>query len=649
MPAFFGDDQVRRIKERIDLVQLMSEYTPMRKAGANYTGCCPFHQERSPSMYVYPDQGTYYCFGCQAHGDCITLIRERERLEFSDALALLAKRAGIVLEVSPAAKQARDRRDSLLPVVEFATSFYEKMLWEDESGSEARAYLAKRGLDLETCKRFRLGWAPGSSRLITEANRKRIPYEHLLAADLAIDRNGRPGDRFFERLTFPIADRFGNPVAFSARLMPAAEKKAKEAGIGVGKYVNSTDTPLYHKGSLVFNLHRARTQARERGRILVMEGPTDVMAAEQAGCGGCVAVLGTALTAEHARQLGNLVGVEGKVIILLDGDRAGQANSLKAVRTCLGVGVPVKVAVLPDEMDPAELLAENAKTAEERAAAVAVLDKVIAGARADVDHLLRTRAPRPHELDHRGRLALVDELVVALRPTPDATLRELHLRDIADYLGLDRKLVLSRLAAAAAAPVAATSGDPRGNDAVHATASAPASPAAKAQAAAISAAAAQAAATAAKLPVAVPLGNDDEALLHILFRETALRAVAADDLHLEPAHFPAPWDTVAACLFEPGNDLDHVLELPAAAQPLVRETVFSWANRGLADRRPAIGDARLALGQLAARKRVRVMQDELLRLARAISDAPDAATRAELGKQRLDLQRTLNDLRMQES
>jgi DNA primase len=624
MPGFIGEEQVRRIKERIDLVQLMGEYAPMRKAGANYTCCCPFHQERSPSMYVYPDQQTYHCFGCAAHGDAITLVRERERLEFTDAIALLAKRAGIVLEVSPGERQARDRRDSLLPVVEFAAAFYERILWEDAAGAEAREYLKKRGLEVETCKQFRLGWAPGNGRLVQEAARKRFAFEHLLAADLAHDRHGRPADRFFERLTFPICDRFGNPVAFSARLLPAAERKAKEAGIGVGKYVNSTDTPLYHKGSLVFNLHRARTQARERGRVLVMEGPTDVMAAEQAGCGGCVAVLGTALTSEHARQLGNLVGAEGKVTLLLDGDRAGQANSLKAVRTCLAVGVPVRVAVLPDELDPAELLAENAPDAATRAAAVATLEKVIGSARADVDHLLRARAPRPHELDHRGRLQIVDELVTALRPTPDVTLRELHLRDIADYLGMDRGLVLARLAAA---PVVEPRAEPRmepGSEASPAAATA---------------------AEKAKVPVAQPLAPDDETVLHILFRETALRAVAADDLQLEPAHFAAPWDGVAFALFDAGTDLTTLLALPAAEQTLVRDTIYSWANRTLQDRRVAIGDPRACLGELALRKRTASMQADMLRLTRAIADAADAATRAELGSQKLALMRALNDLR----
>ncbi len=465
MPGFIGEDQVRLIKSRIDLVQLMGEYTPLRKAGANFTGCCAFHQERTPSMYVYPDQQTYHCFGCGAHGDAIALLREKERVDFADAIELLAKRAGISIVYQNQGKgqfaqHAKGERDELLAMVEFATRFYEQVLWESPDGAQARAYLASRALGEAVCRRFRLGWAPGSGRLVDEARRKGLSEKLLLAADLAVDRAGRTADRFWERVMFPIADRFGNPIAFSARLLPEAEKKAKAEGRGVGKYVNNTDTPLYHKGHAVFNLHRARLANRERNRLIVMEGPTDVMAADEAGFGECVAVLGTALTADHARQLGNLVGNQGRLIILLDGDRAGQANSIKAVRTCLAVGVPVRVAVLPDELDPAELLGGDQAARE---AGRARLEQVLAAGRSDIDHLLRALAPRPYELDSRDKLAVTDQVLEALRPMPDAELRALHVRDVADYFGIERVRLERRLAGveARAAAVPAPAAGPR--------------------------------------------------------------------------------------------------------------------------------------------------------------------------------------------
>jgi DNA primase catalytic core len=606
MPGFIGEEQVRQIKERIDLVQLMGDYTPLRKSGSQFTGCCPFHQERTPSMYVYPEQQTYHCFGCGAHGDAISLLREKERLEFTDAVELLAKRAGVTLVYEGANAETRSERDALLPLFELATAFYEKVLWEAPEAADAREYLRSRGLSQEVCRRFRLGWASGGGALVAEARRRSIAPELLRKADLALDRNGRLTDRFFERVTFPICDRFGNPIAFSARLLPAAERAAKEAGRGVGKYVNSTDTPLYHKGSTVFNLHRARTASRERGRVIVMEGPTDVMAADQAGNHECVAVLGTALTAEHARQLGNVVGSEGRVILLLDGDRAGQANSIKAVRTCLSVGVPVRVAMLPDELDPAELLVEGGGRPDGQA----VFERILTESRGDLDHLLRALAPRPYDLDHRRRLGIADEVLAALRPMPDGTLRALHLRDAADYFGLDRVVFAQRLAAAPVAPTA------------------PVAPGAVDEIAA--------------------LPEEYEVILHILVQRKELRGFAADDLQLEPSHFPQPWQGVAFAVLAQDADVNALLALPEVARPgTVRDAVYQWINLDLSGRRPHIGDERQVLAQNVARSRRTHVQDQLLRLSRELADATAAGDRArmsQLAGERFARERELKDL-----
>jgi DNA primase catalytic core len=611
MAGFLGEDQVRRVKERIDLVQLMGEYTPLRKSGSNFAGCCAFHQERTPSMYVYPEQQTYHCFGCGAHGDCITLVREKERLEFMEAVELLAKRAGVTLQYDAKDAAKRSERDRLLPLLEFATAFYERALWEGPAAAEARAYLASRKLSEEVCRRFRLGWAPGRGQLVSAARGKGFGPDLLLKADLAVDRNGAASDRFYERITFPIHDRFGNPVAFSARLLPAAERAAKEAGRGVGKYVNSTDTPLYHKGSVVFNLHRARTRVRERNRIIVMEGPTDVMAADQAGYGECVAVLGTALTPEHAKQLGNLAGAEGRVYLLLDGDRAGQANGLKGVRTCLSVGVPVRVALLPEELDPAELLAEGQSAAGEGRQ---VFERVLAESRGDLDHLLRALAPRPYELDHRRRLAVADEVVAALRPVPDAALRALHLRDAADYFGLEREWLEARLSGARPAP------EPAG-------AAVPDLPAAE----------------------VTQLPTGDDAILHILARRPDLRAHAADDLGLEPSLFPSPWSELAYALLQEATDTTALLALPEIeSHPAVRAAAYRWASTDLAERRPAIGDAAACLDHHAAALSLRHLQAQMLRLTRELADATsagDSSRMMALSMERFALERRIKDLR----
>jgi DNA primase len=597
MPGI-GDDQVRRVRDAIDLVQLISDYTPLRKAGSNYIGCCPFHQERSPSFHVYTDH--YHCYGCGAHGDAITLIREKERCEFMEAVEILARRAGIELvrtQEGAQARAARSQRDALVALYAFATSFYEEQLRVAPAAQAARDYLASRHLSRTIAERFRLGWAPGHGLLLAAARRAGFDAQLLVTGDLAIDRDGRLTDRFYERVTFPIGDRFGNPIAFSARLLPAAERAAKEAGRGVGKYVNSTETPLYRKGATVFNLHRAKAVARDRGRIIVMEGPTDVMAADQAGFGECVAVLGTALTPDHARQLGQIAGADGRVIILLDGDRAGVANSLKAVRTCLAAHVPVHVALLPDELDPAELLAEGGDGAAGRA----TFERVLAEARPDVRHLLHLVAPSPHALDPRGLVEAIDTVVSALRPIPDPDLRALHLRDCGVYLGVPPGRLEQRLAASAPA------------------APAPRSPAAD--------------------PALPPLSTAAETALHVLLREPALRAEAADTLGIEPSDFPTPWDLLAAAALL--GAADPAQDPAVAAHPGLLAAAHHLSHMALADRQPAIGDPRGRLAEVAATLGRERDAREALRLRQALIAAESAGDFAQV---RI-LGRTLAELR----
>ncbi len=564
MPGFLGDDQVRRVREAIDLVQLMSEYAPVRKSGANFTCCCPFHQERSPSMYIYTSDQHYYCFGCKAHGDAITLIREKENVAFADAVEMLAKRAGIELVWQQGSGRSRDERgerDRQLAACEAACAYYERCLWDSVEAQAARDYLlVRRKLTEATCRRFRVGWAPGRGQLMDAARGQGIEASTLASLDLAVERNGRLTDRFFERITFPICDRFGHPLAFSARLLPEAEAAAKAEGRGVGKYVNNTDTPLYHKSTNVFNLHHARVSCRDEGRVVVMEGPTDVMAADQAGFKACVAVLGTALTPEHAKQLGTLIGREGSLIMLLDGDRAGQENALKAARTCLAAGVPAKVAILPDELDPAELLAESSAGDASRG----VFEQVLAAARTEFDHLLRALAPRPMELDRRAQLGIADQIIAALRAEPDRELRELHLRDAAGWLGLPEEALARRLAGEG---VASTSEPPVDEDE----------------------------------EAVEPLPVHLEQALHILLSVRELRATAADELRLEPRHWPKPWNALAAALLLADHADVHAVAADegVAAVPALVEAVHRLAAKELSGWVPAIVDPASHLAELA--------------------------------------------------
>jgi DNA primase catalytic core len=459
----------------------------------------------------------------------------------------------------------------------------------DPLAAEAREYLQARRLSRAVCERFRLGWAPGRSGLIEAARRKGFAVDLLTTVDLAVERNGRLADRFYERVSFPICDRFGHPIAFSCRLLPAAERAAKEAGRGVGKYINSTDTPLYHKSNAVFNLHHARTACRDAKRLIVMEGPTDVMAADQAGVRECVAVLGTALTPEHARQLGSLVGDTGPLVILLDGDAAGVANSRKAVRTCLSVGVPVRVSVLPDQLDPAELLAENQTAGGDGRA---TFEQTVANGRHDIDHLLRAVAPRPYGLDANAQLAAVDEVLEALRPMPDAELRGLHLRACAEWFNLEPAKLERRLAGVAGPAVAQVENAAPG------------------------------------LPALDPAR---EALLHLLVRHPALRGPAFDDHGVEPGWWPEPWSTLASTLqLAPDSDLHALLACAAATvHAALRDALVRWGatpvGGSFAQGPVATGEDDQAAAQdlprRAAAVRASQLKIELHRLSRELAEA----------------------------
>jgi DNA primase len=313
---------------------------------------------------------------------------------------------------------------------------------------------------------------------------------------------------------------------------------------------------------------------------VVMEGPTDVMAADQAGFKACVAVLGTALTPEHAKQLGTLVGREGSLIMLLDGDRAGQENAMKAARTCLGAGVPAKVSILPDELDPAELLAEASAGSESKA----VFERVLVSARPEFDHLLRVLAPRPIDLDRRAQLAVADQIIAAIRGEPDRELRDLHLRDAAGWLGLPEDGLARRLAGEG---VAATSEPELAEESVD------------------------------------PLPQHLDEALHILLRVPDLRAEAGDGLHLEPRHWPKPWSAIAAALLlgDPPDVHAVAADEGVAAVPALVEAVHRWTALELSARKPEVGDPATRLSEIAGSIHKAELNEAIRRLDHDLGEA----------------------------
>ena len=327
-----------------DMVEIVSARTQLRRVGARWTGRCPFHEERTPSFSVNPVEKLFYCFGCGKGGDLITFVRESEGLDFTEAVEWIAGRAGVELEYeegSPRAEAGRRRRERLLSLLEAAAVFYERYLWESSAGEPVRGYLGGRGLGEEVCRAFRLGLSPGGEVLGEKARARGFTQEELVAAGLV---NRRGNDYFAGRLVFPLADGRGRVLGFGARRL--SERDPIPA-----KYVNSPESELFRKSSLVYALHRARSAIAKEDRAVVVEGYTDVLALHHAGLEAVVASMGTALTADQLRELARLTR---RLYLCFDADAAGEAATLRGMDLAYREFDEVLVVPLPPGSDPAE-------------------------------------------------------------------------------------------------------------------------------------------------------------------------------------------------------------------------------------------------------------------------------------------------------
>lgn len=341
--ARIKDSSVEEVRAATDMVELVGARTQLRKVGARFTGRCPFHEERTPSFSVNPQDKLYYCFGCGAGGDAITFVRESEGLDFAGAVEWLADRFRVQLEYeesSPAADAGRQRRERLLSLLERATAFYERYLWDKDEGATAREHLAERGLGEEACRLFRLGFAPGGATLSKRALSESYTRDELRAAGLV---NQRGNDYFNGRLLFPLADARGKVRGFQAR-------KLREDDPMRAKYVNSPEGELFRKGDLLYGIDHARRAIAKQDRALVVEGNTDVLALRQAGFEPVVASMGTALTERQLRELSRLTR---KLYLCFDSDVAGQEATLRGMKLA-GKDFEVLVVPLPPGLDPAD-------------------------------------------------------------------------------------------------------------------------------------------------------------------------------------------------------------------------------------------------------------------------------------------------------
>jgi DNA primase len=362
MPLY-TKDSIERLKEAVDMVELVGARTDLRRVGSRWVGLCPFHDERTPSFSVNAEHKLYHCFGCGESGDAISFVEAQEALDFVGAVELLADRYNVELQresQDPEAEERQRRRDRLLQLLERTTRYYERYLWESSEAARAREYLESRKLSEEVLRTFRVGFAPSAwDRVLVGAQQDGFSVDELLQVGLVqAGREGRPYDRFRGRIVFPLADERGKVRGFGARALGENQRP---------KYLNTAENSLYHKREQLYGLHLARAAAARRGRVIAVEGYTDVLALHQSGITETVAVMGTSLTDEQIQLLRRAAGDGGSILLALDADRAGEQAMLRSAKAAEGMGVKLQMVDLPPGTDPADsVLAEGAATFESR-------------------------------------------------------------------------------------------------------------------------------------------------------------------------------------------------------------------------------------------------------------------------------------------
>jgi DNA primase len=429
--ARFSPETVERVKAAADMVEIVSAHTDLRRQGERFVGLCPFHEERTPSFSVDPREKLYYCFGCEAGGDVFRFVEEKEGMTFPEAVERLGDRYGVEVERErddPRAEEARRRRQRLWELLERTAAFYASFLWDSPKAAKAREYLQDRGLGEEVLRGFGVGFAPSAwDQVLTRGQRAGYSVDEMRAAGL-VQRGQKGGfyDRFRKRITFPVRDPRGRVLGFGARAMGE--------GAAGPKYLNSPEGDLYKKSRTLFGIDRARSAIARRGRAVVAEGYTDVLALHHAGFEESVAVMGTAITPD---QLALLSGHAEEVVLAMDADRAGEDAMIRAQRVAGARRMRLRVAAMPKGEDPADLVAEGAA---ER------MGELLEGAVDLPVFQVESAIDRADLGSPAGRDRALDEVAPVLAGMdPDSVSRQEMVRRVADRLDTDPGLVTRRV------------------------------------------------------------------------------------------------------------------------------------------------------------------------------------------------------------
>jgi DNA primase len=422
------EEKIQEIKDRIDIVEVVSSYLPLKRSGVNNQGLCPFHQEKSPSFNVNSARQIFHCFGCGVGGNVFSFLMRMEGLSFPDAVKRLGEKVGVEVaeeEVSPAEIRRRESRERLARINEVAGQFYHQLLLEDEAGAHGRRYLRQRGYAGETVRAFQVGFSPeGWETLSKHLTGKNFSAEDIRKTGLV--RPGKQGrgdyDLFRNRLLFPIHDLQGRMVAFGGRVLDDS----------LPKYINSPETDIYHKGQVLYGLYQARDAIRHSDTALVVEGYFDVLALHRAGFTNAVATCGTALTPDHARLLKRYAD---KILLIFDEDAAGRQATFRAMDALLPSGLAVSVVAMPAGEDPDSLL----KTKGEEG-----FRSCLDGARPVLEVFIEDQL-RINDETVEGRARAAEQVLERIRRLPGDLERSLYLKQLAELVGLDTEVLQAQL------------------------------------------------------------------------------------------------------------------------------------------------------------------------------------------------------------
>lgn len=437
-----AEEKIQQIRDRVDIVEVVSRYLPLKRSGANHQGLCPFHGEKTPSFNVNSPRQIFHCFGCGVGGNVFGFLMRIEGLSFPEAVRKLGEQVGIEIEeeqLTPAEEARRRELERLQRINEVAAEFYHQVLIEAPEGAPARSYLKRRGYDGEIARQFQLGYAPEG----WEALKQHLEGRGLdlgLARTLGLLREGKQGrgdyDQFRGRLMFPILDGYGKVAAFGGRVLDDS----------LPKYINSSESPVYHKGRTLYGLYQAKEGMRAGGEVVVVEGYFDLLALAKAGLSNVVATCGTALTGDHARLLQRY---SKRVVLLFDQDSAGRQATWRAMEALLPEKLSVAVAELEAGEDPDSFVASRGAEAFRQRLAAArpvmevFMESVLAGAGSGAEATARA----------------ADELLGRLKLIPDEIERQLYLKELAGRTGIDAATLARRARPERSASPAAPRGE----------------------------------------------------------------------------------------------------------------------------------------------------------------------------------------------